>query len=132
MNENRTEQLDVVRDICQAIVDKKGMNTVALDVTDICSMTDFFIIAEGTVERHIHALADSIREVCKKYSRRAKHQAGESGGEWIVLDFHDIIVHLLTPEMRLKYSLEEVWNAGKIVSVPLEYGRNNEAKSIRS
>ncbi len=121
MEQERIQQLKIVQEICQAIADKKGMNTLVLDVTGISSMADFFIIAEGNVDRHIKAISEHIQGVCKKYGIRTKKQAGISGGEWIVLDFQDIVIHLFTPDMRHKYRLEEIWNAGKIVSCPVQY-----------
>ncbi len=116
-------QLELLKDICQAIVDKKGMNVLTLDVSSVSTMTDYFVIAEGNVERHVKALADYIEEVCDKHGVKIKHYEGSREGEWIVLDLVDIVVHLFTPELRHRYSLEEVWREGKIISFPLNYGR---------
>lgn len=117
---------EVVRSACQAIVDKKGLNVVALDVRGVSTMTDYFIIAEGTVPRHVSALAQSVDDVLRKNKVTPTHVEGLSEGEWVVLDYMDFILHLFTPELRGYYALEEVWKEGKVMKVPLEYGRQSQ------
>lgn len=108
--------------ICQAIVDKKGFNIVVLDVRGVSSMTDYFVIAEGNVERHVTALAQHVvDEMCKK-GQKPVHVEGMGEGNWVVLDYLDIIVHFFIPDLRQYYSLEEVWKEGTVVSVPVDYG----------
>lgn len=110
--------------ICQAIADKKGMNILALDVRGICTMADYFVIAEGRVDRHVQALANNVEKVLNQTPYRAE---GREYGEWIVLDYLDILVHLFTPEMREKYQLETLWKEGKVVSLPLKYYPEQDA-----
>jgi ribosome-associated protein len=114
---------EAVRVACQAIVDKKGLNIVALDVRGISTMTDYFIIAEGTVPRHVAALAQNVDDVLRKDKLVPTHVEGLLDGEWVVLDYMDFILHLFTPELRGYYSLEEIWKAGRVMKIPLEYGR---------
>lgn len=110
---NIQEKLGHIR---QAIEDKKGFNIVVLDVRGISSMTDFFVIAEGTVDRHVSALARHVEDVLRKDGYTPSHVEGLSEGNWVVLDYLDIIVHFFVPELRQYYSLEEVWKEGKVVS----------------
>ncbi len=106
--------------IAQAIFDKKGINILGIDVRGFSSMTDFYLIAEGTVERHVISLAQSVMERLAKEGVKPLHTEGLSYGDWIVLDYGDIVVHLMESEMREKYHLEALWREGKIVQLKLE------------
>lgn len=110
----------MLKTICQAIADKKGTNIITIDVRGISTITDYFIIAEGNADRHVQALASTVEEAMGHKPFRAQ---GREYGDWIVLDYLDVLVHLFTPEMREKYQLEQVWSEGKIVSVPIDYGK---------
>lgn len=119
LNKAKSKTLSDVQAIAQAISDKKGENIIIIDVREVCSFTDYFIFAEGTVPRHVCALADHVEKSLKELGRTPSHKEGMQEGDWVVLDFLDIIVHILTPEMRAFYALEEVWNKGKIVSIDI-------------
>lgn len=112
---------EAVRSTCQAIIDKKGLNVVALDVRGVSTMTDYFIIAEGTVPRHVSALAQHVDDVLRKNKMTPTHVEGLQDGEWVVLDYMDFILHLFTPELRSYYALEEIWKSGKVMKIPLQY-----------
>ena len=113
----------LLQNICQALVDKKAHNIIVLDVKTISSMTDFFIIAEGTVPRHVVALAKQVDETLSESKLSPSHIEGEREGDWVVLDYMDIVVHLFTSDLRKYYSLEEIWHEGKVVDIPVNYGR---------
>lgn len=115
------DDMTAVTQICQAIVDKKGMNIVTLDVRQVSSSVNFFVIAEGTVDRHVKAIAHNVESTLAAEHVLPKHVEGLREGEWIVLDYTDVVVHLFTPELRSYYSLEEVWNKGRIIQVPVRY-----------
>lgn len=118
MNENTLEELNIV---AQAIYDKKGFNTLIIDVRNISSMTDYFIIAEGTVDRHVKALSQTI---CDELSKKAKlnplHVEGEREGDWVVIDYGEFVIHLFIPDLRQKYALEELWKKGRIVNANIK------------
>lgn len=109
--------------IAQAIYDKKGENILALDLHDISSLTDFFIIADGNVSRHLYAIALEIIDLMKKEGHPPIHFDGGSDSDWIVIDFGDIIVHLFTPELREKYALEKLWHQGSIVDLHISIAK---------
>lgn len=109
--------------IAQAIYDKKGFNILALDVQGICTMTDHFIIAEGTVDRHVKALANTIIDRLEEYKMSPLHVEGMQEGEWIVLDYSDFVIHLFIPELRDKYALEQVWKEGRIVDLEIKLAK---------
>lgn len=105
----------MARDIIDALEDKKGEDIVLMDIKEIASFTDYFVICTGTSDRMLDALANSaIDEVRKKYKRKAKKQ-GLSRDGWVVVDFGDIVLHLLSPDQRDYYQLEELWEDGKVL-----------------
>lgn len=90
---------------------------IAIDVEGICSITDVFLIAGGNVERHVAALAHAVIEEEKENGQSPFHVEGLREGDWVVIDFGDLIVHLFHPEQREKYQLESLWKEGKIIDV---------------
>ena len=112
--------MELVNIISQVIFDKKGFNILALDVRGISSMTDFFIIAEGSVDRHVKALSNEVVDKMKEFGERPIHVEGEKEGEWIVLDYLNIVVHLFIPSFREKYHLEELWKDAGVVSSKID------------
>jgi ribosome-associated protein len=114
--------------IAQTIFDKKGFNILVLDVRGVSTMTDHFIIAEGTVDRHVKALSSNLVDELAKEGFHPIHVEGEQTGDWIVLDYVDFIIHLFIPELREKYALEELWKQGKVVDVKIELQKNVQPK----
>jgi len=110
---------NIIIQIVQTIYDKKGTNIVALDVRGISSITDFVIIADGNVDRHVIALANELQDLMKKEGERPIHVEGKQSGDWIVLDYFQVVIHLLLPEMRQKYQLERLWPEAKVVDLDL-------------
>lgn len=104
----------------QALFDKKGFNILVLDVSSISSMSDYCIIAEGTVERHVKSLYMALKKVCDTLHTPIYRAEGSLQGDWIVMDCGDIVVHLLIPEQREKYNLEALWQKAKIVDVVID------------
>ena len=116
------KDMTTLKEICQIIFDKKGMNILTLDVRGISSICDYFVIAEGTVDRHVLSLATSIMDAMEKSNEYPSHIEGKQQGDWIVLDYSNIIIHLFTPEIREKYAIEEMWQKAEIVDVPIKVG----------
>lgn len=83
-------------------------------------MTDYYIIAEGSVSRHLRALANTIKDTMAELQLPLYRTEGENDGDWIAMDFYDVVIHLFTPEMREKYALEELWQKAKIVDVNIK------------
>lgn len=104
----------------QTIFDKKGFNILALDVREISSMTDYFIIAEGNVDRHVIALSKDLRDALKKRGETPIYVEGEQDGDWLVMDYGDFIIHLFQPEYREKYQLEDLWHDAKVVDLNIK------------
>jgi ribosome-associated protein len=109
--------------LSQLIFDKKGVNILVLDVRGISTMTDYCVIAEGSVGRHVKSICAAIKDETKKGEYILFNCEGEDEGDWVVMDCGDIVIHLLTPDMREKYALEELWKKGKIVDVNIDVSR---------
>jgi ribosome-associated protein len=100
-----------------AAADKLGENIIALDVTEPMPLTDVFLLASGRNERQVAAIADEIEfkllEAGVKYLRRE----GKETGRWILLDFGDVICHIMHEEDRMYYSLERLWKDCPVVKL---------------
>lgn len=99
-----------------AIEEKLGEDIVLLDLGDISLFTDFFVICSGTSERQVRALAAGIREVTKQeFGVFPHHVEGEPFSGWVLLDYVDVVVHILSPELRAFYDLEGLWKEAKVL-----------------
>lgn len=95
---------------------KKAENIVVLDVRELSSVTDYFVIASGTSEPHLRAIVDEITDQLRKeHDLRPIRKDGSVQGAWIVLDFFDVIVHVMRADMRERYDLESLWGDAKQV-----------------
>lgn len=109
--------MTLLNTIAQAIYDKKGMNILALDLHGVSTMTDYVIIAEGNIDRHLRAIATAIKDSLQQINLRSFFIEGERDGDWIVMDFGEVMIHLLTSDFREKYALEELWREARIVDL---------------
>jgi ribosome-associated protein len=86
-----------------------------LYVRDVSTVTDFFVIATGTSTPHLHALSEEV-DISRKDARiKMTRKGGNSSSGWMVLDFGDVIVHVMTPELREFYALEQLWSDAKTI-----------------
>jgi ribosome-associated protein len=106
--------------IGQALFDKKAFNILAIDVRSVSDLTDFCVIAEANVDRHVKALAHNVAEEAKKLQLSPHFIEGELEGDWVVIDFGDVIVHIMLSDMREKYALEKLWKDGQIVDLEID------------
>jgi ribosome-associated protein len=100
-------------DAIEAALDKKAQDAVVIELGEICSFTDYFLICTGTSTRHNQTIAEHIEETLKKQGVRPLHLEGLSEGEWILLDYVDFVVHIFSSRAREFYDLERLWRAGK-------------------
>ena len=105
----------------ECAAEKKAFDMVALDLRDIASFTEFFIIASGSNQRQVQAVADEINEQLKKQlAARPVRIEGYSSAEWVLLDYGDFVVHIFNKESREFYDLERLWrDAGRVDLSPL-------------
>lgn len=105
--------------IAQTLYDKKGFNILALDVREVSTLTDFFIIAEGNVDKHVVSLAKEVIKVLKEQEEIPIHVEGLDTGDWVVVDYLEIVIHVFMPGMRERYQLEELWHDGKVIDLEI-------------
>lgn len=99
--------------------DKKAFDVVALDLRSIASFTEFFIIASGSNQRQVQAIADEINEQLKKQlNSRPVRIEGYNSAEWVLLDYGDFVVHLFNGESREFYDLARLWLDARRVVLP--------------
>ncbi|MDQ3063015.1 MAG: ribosome silencing factor [Acidobacteriota bacterium] len=101
--------------------EKKGFDIVAIDLREIASFTEYFIIASGANVRQVQAISDEITEKLKEQlNSRVIRIEGYQTGEWILLDYGDFIVHIFEQKAREFYDLERLWRDAKRVEIPKE------------
>ncbi len=115
----KKDPVQCLNQIAQTLFDKKGTNILALDVQGVSTLTDYFIIGEGNVDKHVIALAKTVIETLKNQGEAPIHVEGLDQGEWVVIDYLEIVVHLFGPGIRGKYRLEELWHDGKVIDLEL-------------
>ncbi|MDY6919568.1 MAG: ribosome silencing factor [Pseudomonadota bacterium] len=96
--------------VLQALEDMKAKDIVTLDVKPLTSVADLMIVASGTSNRHVKAIADSVREKVKHEGIQPLGVEGEDAAEWVLVDLGDIIVHIMLPDTRRFYDLEKLWS----------------------
>ena len=112
--------ITTLNDIAQTIYDNKGFNIIALDVRGISTMTDFYLIAEGNIDRHVKSLSQAIQYKMSELNQTLLHAEGLQTPDWVVMDYSDIVVHLFIPDLREKYALEQLWKEAKIVDLHID------------
>ena len=96
--------------ILSALDDLKGNQLVALDVCELTDVTDYLVIASGNSNRHVKSLADNVIDVIKEQGMRPLGVEGQTGAEWVLVDFGDVVVHVMLPATRDFYDLERLWS----------------------
>ncbi|QZY57077.1 ribosome silencing factor [Crassaminicella profunda] len=104
-------------DIVKSIDDKKGQDIEILDIKEISSFADYFVIAHGTSTRQVKAIADEVEDQMKERGIILDHKEGYANGRWILLDFINVVVHLFIEEERNFYHIERVWKDAVHVNV---------------
>ena len=111
--------LELARFCADCIADKKGENTVLLPLAGRSTVADYFVISTAGSEPQLQALVSHIeRQVREKFRLRPLSQPGGTAGGWVLLDFSDVIVHLMTQEVRERYNLEAIWGAPAAAARP--------------
>lgn len=100
---------ELLKAVYKAIDDKFGADTVILDISNLSTMADYFVITNGNNPNQVKAIADEVRETCHKNNIKINHSEGYDTATWILLDFNDIIVHVFNKEDRDFYNIERVW-----------------------
>ncbi len=107
--------LELGLEITKLIRDRNCENIRVMDISDVSPITDYFIIATGTSDRQLRSLSDEIERLGKKIGQKVYKVAGRESGDWIVMDFVDVVVHLFNEKLRAYYDLELIWGESPYV-----------------
>ena len=106
--------LEKAKNIAKILDKKKAIDIIGIETKELTVMSDYFIIASGTSNTHVRALADEVDDEMKKLGVEVDHIEGRATG-WILLDYNDVLVHVFQPESRQYYNIERLWNdAGRV------------------
>ena len=111
------QSLNMVKIAYDALDDKLAEDIKIIDIRSISVLADYFIIADGNNKNQVQAMVDNVQEKLFKAGCEMKQMEGYREGNWILLDFGDIIIHIFDKENRLFYDLERIWKDGKEVSI---------------
>lgn len=114
MNKNMTSKEAALAAI-EALEDKKGEDIRIIDISEVSILADYFIIASGNNRSQVQALCDNVEEKLGKMGIIQKQIEGYDNGNWILVDYRDIVVHIFDKENRLFYDLERIWRDGKFI-----------------
>lgn len=107
MNTKETALLAV-----DALEDKKAEDIRIIDISEISTIADYFIIADGSNKSQIQAMADNVSEMLGRAGVNLRQMEGYQSANWILMDFQDVIIHIFDRENRLFYDLERIWRDG--------------------
>jgi ribosome-associated protein len=107
--------LELARLAVETASDKQASNIVLLDVRDLCSFTDYFVICSGESARQIRTISDEIEKALKQKGVLPHHREGGTDSGWLLLDYSDVIVHVFGAKESEYYKLDELWDKAKAV-----------------
>lgn len=107
-----TQRSKIIKTIISAIQEKKGENIISLDLRKIDeAVSDFFIICEAGSQPQVRAIADHVEDQVKKYCEESPyHHEGQQASQWVLIDYVNVVVHVMLRETREFYKLEEMWS----------------------
>lgn len=116
MAKKKAGDTEILKDlVIDAILDKKGQDVVSLDLRDIHdTVADYFIITHGDSGTQVNAIFQSVLEKAKESGQLPFHAEGQKNGEWVIVDFVDVVAHIFYRERRDFYQLEELWSDAKV------------------
>lgn len=102
----------------RAAAGRKAEHLVAVDVSERLGLTDVFLLASGLNHRHVHAIVDAIDEAMHRAGARRRTREGFADAHWVLVDYGDVVVHVLLNEDREFYSLERLWKDCPVIELP--------------
>ncbi len=100
--------------VCKAASDKKARDIVTMDMRGLMSSTDYFVVCSANTATQVRAIADNIEEKLEEEGTPFNHKEGYREGEWVLLDYGDVVAHVFQQESREYYALERLWGDAKL------------------
>jgi len=119
---------DLLRIAVRALDNKKASDIVALDISDIASFANYFLICSGESSRQIQAIVDEVEAKLREAGMRPSHIEGYRNAEWVLMDYVDLVVHVFSKHARAYYDLERLWRDGR----QMDLRRLLQGKSAKS
>ena len=101
----------------KAVDDKKASDIVILDISDVATFANHFLLCTGDSSRQIHAIADEVEQKLEAGGLRPSHVEGYQHAEWVLMDYIDLVVHIFSKSARAYYDLERLWRDGRRLNV---------------
>jgi ribosome-associated protein len=120
-----------VQELAEAALEKKAQDLLALDVRDLTSFTDAFLIATGTSDRHVRAVADALLAASQASGRTPLGVEGYEEGRWVLIDLNDVVAHVFQEEVRRYYDLERLWGDAPSIALAKPAGSRGERETAR-
>lgn len=108
--------LETAKAIVKILDEKKATDLTVIETKELTVMSDYFVIASGTSNTHVHSLADDVEDEMRKQGVEIDHMEGRATG-WVLLDYGCVIVHIFQPESREYYNLERLWSDAAKVDI---------------
>ena len=110
---NTASKINISREtadfICNLMLNKKAEDILLLDIREVSSIADYFVICSGGSDTHVKAITQEVMKSMKKAKIKLLHEEGYSYATWVLLDYIDVVVHVFQDEVREYYKLEELW-----------------------
>lgn len=110
-------------------LDRKAYDLLLMDVSQHTSLADFFLICTGRSDTQVQAIAQSIEENLRALGRRPRTIEGLRSGQWVLMDYGDVVVHIFLDSVRSFYDLERLWARAPVVTLPEPY--RSQARDLR-
>lgn len=120
------EAIELTKVAAAAAADKKAVDIVAIDVSDQIALTDCFVLASAQNERQVQAIVDAVEEKLRERGSKPTRREGDADNGWVLLDFTDIVVHVMHSEQRGFYGLDRLWKDCPTIEIPAPSGPDTE------
>ena len=123
MSEKKSNLEEKLMLVLQGIQDVKGLDITIMDLRSIPNTAcEYFILCNGNSNTQVNAITNSVQKVVSKaIQEKPWHVEGTENGEWVLMDFVDIVVHIFQPDIRTYYNLEDLWGDAKVSTIACNY-----------
>lgn len=111
------EQRELAEAIAKVLSDKKGIDIAVIDISPKASFADYFVLASGGSDRQVASLVESVEDLMEPQGVFPKSVEGRKTSGWILMDYGDVVVNVMTQEMREKYNIEKIWGDCELTEV---------------